>query len=88
MAKRKRTEEEQQVFDAIDEAKAKRRELLEAKAMALLAIENIDLNADSTVILVRTRNYLASIMLLRDCEGVIASREAEYKRLRTNGAQS
>jgi hypothetical protein len=82
MAKRKRNDEEQRLYDEMELVKARRREMVEGLAASRARFEDTSVSEDKTVILLRAGNYLAAISLLRDCDDKISKAKSAYDALR------
>lgn len=84
MAKRKRTEEEQHLFDELEVLRTQRREMSTAVSVARDAFEATSMEEATQpgIIMSRGGNVLAAIALLRNYDAQIAEKKAIYDALR------
>jgi hypothetical protein len=82
VTKRKRTDEEQKLFDELEELRASRRGRTEALAAARAAFEALAPTADRTVISMQAVNYLNAIARLGEHDSKIIAAKAVYEALR------
>ena len=92
MAKRKRTDEEQKLFDQIEALRATRREVVDERDAALsLLDECATLTIDRNDMSLRAERYVIARKHVLECDSAIATQKAEYDALRTrndDGGQS